>query len=651
MLLFLNASKLAIRSLRIFIICSLISTFCKRYLFLQGLKINSSTLQNPILLLLRRLALALIILGLARILFWIVNASQFEYTGVVDFVGVMFWGSYFDLITLFYILLPFILLHLIPHPFFEGLIFEKILKLYFISMMAFLLILTGVDAGYFPFSKTRINVGLFKMAGHENVKLSKYVFDYIWFVPPILGVLFCAWKGYPKTKKCVNLRIYKQVILNIVFVGLLILTVRGGFRLKPLRSVDSALFVPQSHAQLVVSSGFNFLESLLGESIKIPVYFDKKQMKGIMKGDYYACRQMKAGPNKNIVILILESFGKEYTFPATGTAVSHSPFLVQLAKQSAFYSHAYSNGTRSVDAIPAILEGVPKLTKTDFMYSNYLSNITPGFPFYLKKEGYNCSFYHGGKNGTLGFEAFLKSRGWLYSGKDQYSGLKADFDGQWGIFDGPYLQFVAKELSDKKSPFVAAVFTLSSHHPYTLPAQYSDSFKAISEPMHKTIRYTDQCLSQFFKAIEKEPWFKETIFIITGDHSGQNFSKFYQRSDRKYEVPLLVYDPSNPQPTVNTNIIQHSDIVPLGLDKIGFTGKIFTLGTYFETADKKMAFQNEDGNYQAITQKYCFSFNGKNFKLQHTSLEKQSMVSDTLQYILKSKIQNYYYRMVHNKYY
>ncbi len=595
--------------------------------------------------------MALFILGLGRIMFWVFNSTQFELVGLVPLLNVLFWGSYFDLITLFYFLLPFILLHLIPHIFFDNILVEKILKWYFLLIIALLLILTCVDAGYFPYSKSRINVSLFKMAGNETISISRYILDYSLFIPFILAFLFLAWKYYPIKKNKSTLRFYKQIVLNLVCVGLLILTIRGGFRLKPLKSLDTALFVPASHSQLAISSGFNFLESLQGESIEIPNYFNEKEMEQILMGDYYTLKEKKAFSKKNIVIIILESFGKEYTFPIDSTAISYSPFLVQLAKHSTFYSRAYSNGTRSVDAIPAILECVPKLTKTDFMYSNYTNNTTPGFPFYLKKEGYSCAFYHGGKNGTLGFESFLKSRGWAYYGKNQYSGLKADFDGQWGIFDGPYLQYVAKELSKTKSPFVASVFTLSSHHPYTLPANYKDSFRSIKEPMHKTIRYTDWCLSLFFKSIENEKWFNETIFIITGDHSGQNFSKYYQSCDGKYEVPLLVYAPSNPIEGVNNEIIQHSDIVPLCLDKLGYQGKIFTLGTYFKAANEKIAFQNEEGNYQAISETICVSYNGKNFQVQPTLGNKSSTCPDSLQYILKSRIQSYYYRLVNNKYY
>jgi phosphoglycerol transferase MdoB-like AlkP superfamily enzyme len=601
----------------------------------------------------------------ARITFWFFNANQFVFPGFFKAFEILFWGAYFDVITLFYCLSPFILIHLLPGNWFYNPKIQTGLKLFFTSIIFILFTLTCIDAGYFPFSKSRLNITLFKMAGEEEISIIQYILDYWWFVPVILAMVYLAWKFFPLAKSANKLRWYFQIPLNILVVAFLVLTIRGGFRLKPLRSIDTALFVPASHSQLSISTGFNILESFTGETIEIPEYFNEAQLKEIMAGDYHTLSPIKENRKKNIVIIILESFGKEYTFPETDEAISYSPFLQKLAKFSTFYNRAYSNGTRSVDAIPAILEGVPKLTKTDFMYSNYIHNVTPGFPFYLKKEGYEFAFYHGGKNGTLGFEAFLKSRGWNYYGKDQYQGTSADFDGQWGIYDGPYLQYVAKQLNQTRQPFVASVFTLSSHHPYTLPKEYKDSFNNIKKPIHKTIRYTDHCIKAFFEAIKNEPWFKETLFIITADHSSENFTKRYQSRDGKYEVPLLVYDAgevskvinsvfsatsidtSNVPHGVNISIIQHIDIIPLVLKQIGYSGKIFTLGTYFEKPENKIAFQNEEGSYQAISNKMSYTFDGIKFK----GNKKKQSVPDSVQYILKAKIQDYNYRLVNNKFF
>jgi phosphoglycerol transferase MdoB-like AlkP superfamily enzyme len=599
------------------------------------------------------LFLALLLLSLTRIVFWVVNHSQFPWEGFFPALNVLFFGAYFDLISLFYCLSPFILLHLIPGTWFFNPNVQKGLRIFYSVILFLIITLTCIDAGYFPFSKARLGIELFQMAAEEDISITTYILDYWWFIPIILSLVYLSWKFFPKPNNISTIKWFFQVPINILFLGLLLLTIRGGLRLKPLRSIDTALFVPSPFASLAISSGFNFLESLQVETIKVPTYFSDNQMKQILESDYHEIKQSSNVKPKNIVILILESFGEEYSFPDTKDAISYTPFLQELSKQSTRYTQAYSNGTRSVDAIPAILEGVPKLTKTDFMYSNYIKNTTPGFPHYLKDKGYSCAFYHGGKNGTLGFEAFLKSRGWEYYGKDQFSGREQDFDGQWGIYDGPYLQYVAKQISKTKAPFVVSVFTLSSHHPYTLPPEYKDSFKSIKQPIHQTVRYTDNCLKQFFEVIKNEPWFQETIFIITGDHSSENFTKRYQGRDSKFEVPILVFDPSNPIAETLPGIIQHIDIVPLALQKAGFTGKIMTLGTWFNPNSQKLAFQNEDGNYQIISDFSTLTFDGSKpqYKLLSELIGKNTAVltEEFLVQQLKSKIQDYNYRLVNNK--
>jgi len=605
------------------------------------------------MLLLKRLILALILLSLTRIVFWIFNYSQFGWDGIKPAYEVLFFGSYFDLISLFYCLSPFILLHLLPGNWFFNLKVQNGLRIFYSFILFLLFTLTCIDAGYFPFSKSRLGIELFHMAGEEDITIISYVLDYWWFIPLILALVYLSWKWFPKAKVTVNWKWYFQVPINILVLALLLLTIRGGFRLKPLRSIDTALFVSSPFASLAISTGFNFLESLQVETIKVPSYYNENQMKVILESDYHEIKQPNNTKPKNIVILILESFGEEYIFPDSKETIAYAPFLQELSKICTIHTQAYSNGTRSVDAIPAILEGVPKLTKTDFMYSNYIKNITPGFTYYLKNKGYTCAFYHGGKNGTLGFEAFLKSRDWEYYGKNQYSGKEEDFDGQWGIYDGPYLQYVAKKIALTKMPFVVSVFTLSSHHPYTLPLDYKDSFKTIKQPIHKTIRYTDECLRKFFATIKNEPWYNETLFILTGDHSSENFTKRYQGRDSKFEVPLMVFDPSKPHEEKINSIVQHIDIVPLALQKAGYSGKIMTLGTWFNTDSEKFAFQNEDGNYQIISDFSILTFDGSKSKyqlLKELDLNNSDVLSKAiLEDHLKSKIQDYNYRLVNNR--
>ena len=72
-----------------------------------------------------------------------------------------------------------------------------------------------------------------------------------------------------------------------------------------------------------------------------------------------------------------------------------------------------------------------------------------------------------------------------------------DFDGSWGIYDNPFMQFFVNHLNEDEEPFFSTLFTLSSHPPYTLPADFQHDFEKIG--IRETISYTDYAMSEFFK--------------------------------------------------------------------------------------------------------------------------------------------------------
>ena len=68
----------------------------------------------------------------------------------------------------------------------------------------------------------------------------------------------------------------------------------------------------------------------------------------------------------------------------------------------------------------------------------------------------------------MGFNSYCKMAGFdEYYGRDEYNNEK-DFDGEWGIWDEPFLENFSDQLSNKKEPFMSTVFTLNTHHPFTI---------------------------------------------------------------------------------------------------------------------------------------------------------------------------------------
>jgi phosphoglycerol transferase MdoB-like AlkP superfamily enzyme len=175
------------------------------------------------------------------------------------------------------------------------------------------------------------------------------------------------------------------------------------------------------------------------------------------------------------------------------------------------FPNSFANGKRSIEGIPAIIAGIPSLLSDPFITSAYSGNNVTSFASLLKKKGYHTVFYHGGTNGTMGFDNFSRLAGFdHYFGRTEYNNDK-DFDGTWGIYDEPFLQRTISELNKVNSPFAATIFTLSSHHPYKIPEKYIGKFPEGTLPIHAAVRYADFALEKFFNAASSAPWFKDYL--------------------------------------------------------------------------------------------------------------------------------------------
>ena len=205
----------------------------------------------------------------------------------------------------------------------------------------------------------------------------------------------------------------------------------------------------------------------------------------------------------------------------------------------------------------------------------------------LRNRGYATAFFHGADNESLGFSAFTRQAGFEeYYGQDEFYadprfGGKAEFDGTWGVWDEPFLQFFCAKLSEMPQPFVGAVFTLSSHHPFKVPEKYAGRFTDEGKhELHKCNKYADFAIHEFFESARKQPWFNNTIFVIVADHtSSKRTHAEYKAHMGDFLIPILFYDPSGELPRGRQKgIAQQIDIMPTLLNYLGYDRKYVAFG-------------------------------------------------------------------------
>ncbi len=552
-----------------------------------------------------KLALLFWLFSLFRVLFYLFNSNYFPQPEAINFIG----GLRFDWLTITILYLPFFIsLWFFPR---SNTLFQKIL---FLFSTALAIASNFLDFEYFKFTQKRTTSDLFTTKGIEEDVfrlLPQFIYDY-WYLG-ILAIL-CFWLvkvAYEKINQIKTERLswkayllFSVPVFALTFVGF-----RGGVQLKPLNVIQASQYAKSQNIPLVTNTSFTLIKSTNKESIVVKDYFDETELSSI----YSPIQKFSSdsvSKNLNVVLIIAESFSQEY-IGFYNYGIGYTPFLDSLLSHSVVFKNAFANGKKSIEALPAILSSIPTLSNTSYISSKYGGNAIESLPRTLKKQGYSSAFYHGGANGTMGFQAFTQIAGIdNYCGEEDYP-HEEDFDGNWGIFDEPYLQYCIGQFSAMTPPFFGSIFTLSSHHPYTIPKQYTGKFPTGTLPIHESIGYSDYALEQFFSEAKKSSWFENTLFIITADHTQANSNQWYNNPVGMYRIPIAYYCPKYLPDTIINTVTQQVDIFPTTLDLLGVESSIISFGqsAFNDTMHFSVSYLN--GIYQIITGDYCLQFNGE----------------------------------------
>ncbi|MGN7706017.1 LTA synthase family protein [Chryseobacterium sp. D764] len=590
--------------------------------FLKGLR------KQEVLVLVYRIFLAYVFYQIARLLFWYFNKDLIKVDSVSEYIKLAFHGTAFDTTAILYVNALFILLSLLPLVINTKKIFQKILFwLYFITNGIAYAMNFG-DFIYYKFSQARLTSAVFQVAEHESnvsqtmmISVGEHPFVLVWFIV-LMGLWVFLYKRV-KIEDSKPVKLLPYFITSIITLCITAVLVVGGIRgdfkhsTRPINMVDATRFVTNPlQGNMVLNSTFSFFRTLNTNNFKEVHFVDQKYIEENVQP--YKVYDRKVENRPNIVIFIVESFGREYSGAFNKDKnikdyVSYTPFIDSLAGQSLIFPNTFANGRQSIHGMSSVLAGIPSLTDA-FTGSPYSNQKIQSIVSVCNDLGYDTSFYHGAPNGSMGFLGFGNILGFKhYFGKTEYN-HDEDFDGMWAIWDEPFLQYFAKNVG-KKQPFMTTVFTASSHHPFKIPEKYNGKFKKGKIEIHEPMQYTDYAIKQYFETAKKQPWYNNTIFVFTGDHTNQVYYPEYERAMNRYAVPLIFYSP-NPEyqlKGVSQEIAQQADIYPTLADLIGYNKPIRSWGRSL-VSDKKYPFiiVNSDGSTdQFMIGNYIYRFDGK----------------------------------------
>ena len=639
-------------------------------------------LLTPLAVIVCNLLLAYAVYFLARIIYLTINYSYFyQDLTLVHLFELLGAGLVFDTSAILVTNIPYIVLMLLPWHGKERPAYQQFCRWVFVIVNSVALAINLIDACYFRFTMRRTTTTVFSEFANEQNLGSIFFTETLNHLYLVFLFAFVAWGLYRlarySTLRHDSLRWWHYdvaMLLSLAFVAPFVVAgIRGGFAtaVRPITISNANQYVNRPiEAALVLNTPFSLYRTIGKDVFSVPDYFASEQE---LEAHYSPVHRPASGimDKKNVVVLIVESFGREYIGALNpclddSQYKGYTPCIDSLIARSITFSHTYCNGRKSIDGMPSILSSIPMFIEPFFLTPASMNHVG-GLASILGGEGYQTAFFHGAQRGSMGFQAFARSTGFKdYYGREDFSsdkrfGGEQEFDGTWAIWDEPFLQYYCAKMSEMKEPFMTAVFTASSHHPYVVPEKYRERFPEEGIEIHKCIRYTDMALGKFFRSASRQPWFKNTIFVLTSDHTNLSDHDYYQTDLGGFCSPIIIYEPgiTDLQPAVQDKIAQQIDILPTVLGMLHYPKPYFAFGidVLNTPAEDTWAVNYLNGIYQYVKHGHVLQFDGQRTRAVYAltdSLMKHNLVGscpdqESMEHELKAIIQQYMARMTQDR--
>lgn len=633
-------------------------------------------LKSHIALLAWRLALLYAVLAICRAIFWRYNYAGIGPLADAELPALARGALLFDTVSVLYANALLIVLSLIPLHLRERRWWQRMLYFYYVVVNALLVVAVNLgDAVYFRYTQKRFTAEEIFFADNDNSLqlVGKFMAENIPLLLAGIGLIaLLALAGGRKARPeplCRRPLCYYGggTVLLVVAALLSVAGMRGGVTrmTRPVTLSNATLYASDNaRANLILSNPFCILRTVgSGGKINYERYFAPEELDGIYT-PVHRPDSVGAAPleGRNVVVFVMESMSAEHSahlhpeLYADRQVKGYTPFLDSLMQAGYCFERMYANGTRSIQALPAVLGSIPSF-KTPFVLMPQALAPTRQLPRILRDKGYATAFFCGSAAGSMGFGAYARSAGIerLYSREDYEARHgRDDFDGYWGIWDEPFLQYMSRVLSETPQPFFASAFTLSSHHPFVVPEKYAATLPEGKTKVHKGVAYTDLALRRFMETSSREPWYENTIFVFVADHvSSETFAPKTLTPTGNTQIVCLIYTPDGSLRGVNRSVAQQIDLMPTLLGLTGYDRPYFAFGrdVLRETDREPMVSNYAGGTYQGITDSLVLFFDGErtlSAYLRSDTLQKNDISGirtpalEAAERDLKARLQQYY---------
>ena len=620
-------------------------------------------LHTPLALLVWRIVLLYAVLMLCRTAFYLYNAAVLGPLTWAEAWPLLAGALKFDTASVVYADGVFILLSLLPLPLRERRWYRAVLFWYYVAVNAVLVVATNLaDTVYFRYTQKRFTADEIFFADNDNSLqlIGKFMAEN-WYLVLLWIALtaLLAW-GYRRRvrEESIFSRGWAYYIGNTVIfaaaAGLSVAGMRGGMTrmTRPITLSNATLYTADSgKANLILSNPFCILRTIgSAGSVKYKKHFAPEELARRFTPVHQPADSAAVNlAGRNVVVFIMESMSAEhsaYLCPevyADREVKGFTPFLDSLMQNGLVFKRMYANGTRSIQAMPSVLGSIPSF-RTPFVLMPQSLGESRQLPAMLADKGYATLFFCGSEHGSMGFGAYARSAGVerLVSREDYEARHgTGDFDGYWGIWDEPFLQFMGEELAATPEPFFATLFTLSSHHPFVVPEQYAATLPDGYTRIHKGVAYDDQAFRRFFHRFGGEEWFRRTIFVFVADHvSSEKFAEKTRSYPGNMHIVGFIHTPDGALQGEVREVTQQLDIMPTVLGLTGNTEPYFAFGRDVLNEPQRPRWSvSYDGKFRALTDDGAVVLDDSGSEVQECPT---TPAADSLTQSFRALIQQYY---------
>jgi len=566
-----------------------------------------------------------------RIIFYIWSFEFLDFS-ILNFFKIIFAGLFFDIGTISYFLIPYILYLLIIPNRLIGSVIDKALTYfgYFLGLtiftFSFLAEFTFWDEFKNRFNFIAVDYLIYTYEVVENINQSYPMPILLSGVLFVVGlVIFITYKRNVFSRTFSNPISFKQrAPISILVISTVILFTSF------ISNKNAEWSLNRYENELSKSGIYSFFAAFRNNELSYPDFYITQDIDESFKNvrKYTLAENESYLPSTkqslnrtvansgnelqpNIIFICIESFSAEYMH-RFGNQEGITPYLDSLAKESIFFTNLFATGTRTVRGMEAITLSVPPSPGRSIVKranNTKLFNIGTIF----NKKNYKNVFFYGGDGyfdnmnqffGGNGFDIVDRGRGYLMgddfiSKRTNIEDDEVQFENAWGVCDEDIYNKVIKEadLNHKNGqPFFNFIMTTSNHRPFTYPDDRIDIPSKTGRG--GAVKYTDYAINDFIKKAQKKAWFNNTVFVIMSDHCASSAGR-QELDASKYHIPAMIYNLPDQKGIEINKLCSQIDLFPtiFGYLNWSYETQLFGKDINLMTPNDERAFV---GNYRKM---------------------------------------------------